>query len=108
MGSRASDGGIHDWDTTYTWNTALSVFHPGNNAGSRFAGHGDWRLPNRSELESLADLGRKNPAIDPIFNTEAARRAAILAAAVTSGDFLHCLDIGINYWHEHSLAGLLR
>lgn len=29
-----------------------------------FAGHTDWRIPNRRELESLIDLGNCNPAID--------------------------------------------
>ena len=28
-------------------------------------GHSDWRLPTRFELESILDLGRYNPAIDP-------------------------------------------
>ena len=29
------------------------------------AGHSDWRLPTRFELESILDLGRFNPAINP-------------------------------------------
>ena len=30
-------------------------------------GHEDWRLPNIRELNSIADLSRVNPAIDPTF-----------------------------------------
>jgi hypothetical protein len=32
-----------------------------------FAGRSDWRLPNVRELQSIADYGRSNPSIDPIF-----------------------------------------
>jgi hypothetical protein len=39
---------------------------PGGPCG--FAGHRDWRIPNRRELESLVDSGRLNPAIDPAFH----------------------------------------
>ena len=31
------------------------------------AGHGDWRLPTRLELESILDLSRHKPAADPVF-----------------------------------------
>jgi hypothetical protein len=34
-------------------------------AAVRVAGHENWRLPERFELESILDLGRYNPAIDP-------------------------------------------
>jgi hypothetical protein len=36
----------------------------------RFAGHGDWRLPNVRELESIVDYGESNPAADPVFRAE--------------------------------------
>ncbi len=32
-----------------------------------WGGHGDWRLPNVKELQSIVDYGRSGPAIDPIF-----------------------------------------
>lgn len=36
-------------------------------------GHADWRLPSLPELYNLADRGRSNPAIDPVYfpNTQA-------------------------------------
>ncbi len=40
------------------WNTAVD-----NCEGYALAGHSDWRLPNRFELESLLDLSRSNPAL---------------------------------------------
>jgi hypothetical protein len=56
-------------NNTYTWYNAIDVFIAGLNAegGTGFAGHNDWRLPNRFELESILDLGRKNPSINPVF-----------------------------------------
>lgn len=33
----------------------------------KFAGHSDWRVGKRFEVESTLDLKRSNPAIDPIF-----------------------------------------
>src|SRR5205085_1976390 len=47
--------GIHDKDNLYTWNDAFGKISDLN--ASDFAGHGDWRLPNRFELESLVNLG---------------------------------------------------
>ena len=29
--------------------------------------HEDWRLPTRTELRGIADYGRYNPAINPVF-----------------------------------------
>ncbi|UPG89313.1 DUF1566 domain-containing protein [Luteibacter aegosomaticola] len=36
-------------------------------AECRLGGHADWRMPTREELESILDLTRSDPAIDPVF-----------------------------------------
>ena len=46
----------------YDWQAALTRVAALNQAG--FAGHRDWRLPNRNELASIIDYGRRNPALD--------------------------------------------
>lgn len=47
---------------TYTWEGALSYCQNLN-----LAGHSDWRLPDRNELQSLVDYTRYNPSIDPLL-----------------------------------------
>ncbi|MCZ2110602.1 MAG: DUF1566 domain-containing protein, partial [Dehalococcoidia bacterium] len=63
---KSDDGSIHDKDNKYTWGmtsspytmngTMVTEFLAALNTGSGFAGHTDWRIPNRFELESLLDL----------------------------------------------------
>ena len=48
---------------TYTWEQALAYADT-----LSLAGHNDWRLPNRNELQSIVDYNRDNPSIDPIFS----------------------------------------
>lgn len=48
--------------TSMTWNNAID-----NCLALNYAGHTDWRLPNRIELISIVDLGRYSPAIDTTF-----------------------------------------
>ena len=52
-----SDPGV---DKTYTWAEALAYCD-----GLSWAGHDDWRLPDPYELDSIVDLDRTDPAIDP-------------------------------------------
>lgn len=44
------------------WETALSSAE-----GLVLAGHSDWRLPNRNELQTLVDYTRFDSAIDPVL-----------------------------------------
>jgi len=44
--------------TTHTWKAALQL------AGTSFAGHTDWRLPNIKELDSIVERQCYNPAIN--------------------------------------------
>ena len=62
------DGSVHDDLNTYTWDSAFSA-HVGTLNGANFAGHADWRMPNRKELESILNLENRSPAVSPAFNT---------------------------------------
>jgi hypothetical protein len=64
----SSDGSIHDYATTYTWDDAFAVKVATLN-GTNFAGHTDWRVPNYKELLSILNLGTFTPAVSPAFNT---------------------------------------
>lgn len=50
---------------TYTWQDALTQAQTVNSSG--FAGHSDWRLPNRNELASLVERSCHSPAINATF-----------------------------------------
>ncbi len=49
--------------TKYSWQAALQQAQNVNNSGG-FAGHRDWRLPNRNELASLVERSCYNPSIN--------------------------------------------
>lgn len=57
----------------------------GANLGG-FAGYRDWRAPNRRELESLVDLGRHDPAIDPVFHHDCTPGCTLDHCACTTSD----------------------
>jgi hypothetical protein len=90
-------GGIHDYSTTYTFSgasygttnlmdgTITTTFLAALNAGGGFAGHTDWRIPNRFELESLINLQNPSPAVDPIFNTNCVASCTVTSCSCTQG-----------------------
>jgi len=57
QGDGQNDGG------GYTWEEALGYCE-----SLELPNHNDWRLPNIRELQSITDLGRYAPAIDPLFD----------------------------------------
>ena len=76
------DGSTHDVNNTYSWSAALTTKIAALNSGN-FAGHSDWRVPNRLELDSLVDAGRNSPPIDPVFNTIGPPGCTVLACSFT-------------------------
>ena len=64
--NKTDDGGIHDKDTTYTWQGSQDTFIAQLNS-SVFGGYTDWRLPTPQELQSITNLGTYNPAINAAY-----------------------------------------
>lgn len=73
---KADDGGLHDVDDRYTWSDAFTeadgmvftAFLAALNGGTCFAGHCDWRLPSRQELQTIQSEGypcTTAPCVDP-------------------------------------------
>ena len=78
---KSDDNSIHDQDNVYTWTddadgddmnpdgTAFTEFLATLNT-EQFAGHADWRMPSRPELESILDLERSAPTTDTAFDLD--------------------------------------
>jgi len=89
-------GSIHDYGNTYTWGmtsspytmngTMVTTFLAGLNAPPCFAGHCDWRIPNRNELESLVNLQNVNPAADTVFNTNCVASCTVTSCSCTQSE----------------------
>jgi hypothetical protein len=74
LDSTVNFANLHDADNYYVWSGNGSqetiwdwLGDVNAEGGPGYAGHNDWRIPNRRELESIVDAGRYNPPIDPIF-----------------------------------------
>jgi len=86
---KTTDGGLHDWNHTYTWyepdNTKNGGSSGTQNGGSckgsdcdtnayikavnavGYCGYKDWRMPTRYELASIVDFSSYTPAIDTTY-----------------------------------------
>ncbi len=90
---KSYDGSIHDQDDVYTWGmtsspytmngTIKTAFLDTLNAGSGFAGHTDWRIPNYKELVSILNLEKSFPAVSPAFNTACASGCTVTSCSCT-------------------------
>jgi Protein of unknown function (DUF1566) len=80
------DGSIHDVNANYTWTDAFATKVAALNGDGGFAGHTDWRVPNRSELESLLNLGVLSPAVFPVFNTGCAPPCTVFTCSCTQAN----------------------
>jgi len=80
------DGSIHDRDVLHDWDEAFAKIDALNRPPC-FAGFCDWRLPNRSELLTLVDLGKRNPAVPPSFDNCTPRCSADRCSCTPSSQF---------------------
>ncbi len=93
---KSDDGSIHDKDTTYIWDDAFAVHVAGlNDPNAPFAGHTDWRMPNYKELNSILDLERPGPSVDPVFNTGCVSACTVTTCSCT---------VSSSYWSSTSFG----
>ncbi|MBY0277565.1 DUF1566 domain-containing protein [Candidatus Binatia bacterium] len=79
------DDSIHDKDTWYSFDAAMAKIAELNS--SLYAGHDDWRLPNRFELETLLDLGGISPAVDTRLHQCFAGCTQLICSCTSGGDY---------------------
>ena len=80
------DGSIHDADNVYSFVGAVAKISALNS--SLYAGHGDWRLPNRFELETLLDHGATGaPSVSPQLNQCFPGCTQLVCSCTASGDY---------------------
>jgi len=89
----SDDGSIHDKDDAYAWTDAFTKISTLNSTS--FAGHGDWRLPNRFELETLLNLGTNYPATYAAFSTKCSPGCTVTTCSCTAAS---------SYWSSTTYA----
>ena len=83
---KSDDGSIHDKDNTYSWWDGMgTTFLAALNTSPCFAGHCDWRIPNKMELDSISNLETFDPATFPAFNTGCSGGCTVTTCSCTYG-----------------------
>ena len=92
---------------TYTWQLALDYVALLNT--DEYLGYDDWRLPDRTELLSILDYSRYDPAIDPVFSTVASKYWSSTTFA-NGADKAWCVYFngGSVYYNNKSVLGYVR
>jgi hypothetical protein len=117
---KSDDGTIHDKDNTYKWcqdtspadffcdtagdpmdGTIVTTFLAALNGGGGFAGHTDWRVPNRNELQSILNLENENPAVGSAFNTGCVAACTVTTCSCTG-------SMAIIYWSSTTQRDIPR
>lgn len=93
----------HDADNQYTYSadnplgppgTAFTVLLAQLNAGGGFAGHTDWRLPTREELQTIADYAdASSPAVQTAFDAGCTAACTSTACSCTTPDIYWSGDL---------------
>ncbi len=98
-------GGLHDRDGQYTWTNSFDVFLDQMNAtcdgdestpctadadctgiGNELCGHAgyrDWRMPNRTELQTIVNLGASTPAVPSEFDDSCSGSCDVTSCSCT-------------------------
>jgi len=100
---KSLDGSLHNATEAYTWERAFA-FTAQLNAGSGFAGHTDWRLPNAKELQSIVNFENSSPAVSPAFNTGCAAACTVLTGRCTAWSPIPGTSTPFGYWTSTTVA----
>ena len=90
---KSDDDSIHDKDYSDSWGMTSSpytmnggivtTFLTALNAGGGFAGYTDWRIPNVSELQSVANYQNAFPAVSTAFSTGCVASCTVTTCSCT-------------------------
>jgi hypothetical protein len=73
--------------------------------GSNYGGRSDWRMPSVSELASIADYGRKGPAIDPLFAPTVGGLFWTSEAQDANSTYGVNFNLGAVFWYPNAGVG---
>jgi Protein of unknown function (DUF1566) len=126
--NKTTDGGLRDWNKTYTWYSSDSTTNGGvagtnttaNNTqayaaavnATNLCGASDWRLPEQEELRSIVHNGRVSPSIDVAYfpNTQSNYfwSSSVVANDPSDAWFVYFSDGGYGYNSGKSVSYYVR